>query len=128
MNLKAAFSKLSRCFISICLLSTLLVTSMGSPLAEEQPQQAATASPPSFDEIRSSLDEAEKAIGREDVSADSLVELRDTINAIAAKVREQLEEIEPRAREIEERLKQLGPRPAKDAPPKANRSLKNAKS
>ena len=63
------------------------------------------------------LEEVEAAVGREDVSSDVLASLRQSLNAAMDTVRGKIDELEPKARDVEERLKQLGPAPAKDAPP-----------
>ncbi len=117
MKRRVACSVLFVFLLSIFFLGALLVTGSGSAVAEEPNQPTVSTTPSlSFDDVRTSLDEVEKAIGREDISAESLAELRETINGIATKLREQLDEIEPRARETDERLKQLGARPPKDGP------------
>jgi potassium efflux system protein len=90
------------------------------PQAQTQPQgQPEAPTEPSFEDIKKSLDEVEAALDDGNVSAEKLVELREKINALASTLRDNLEEIEPRAREIAERLKQLGPVPPKDGPPES---------
>ena len=65
------------------------------------------------------LVEFEPAVGRDDVSAEALADLRDRLNTAADALRSKLAELAPRVHDVEERLKQLGPAPAKDAPPEA---------
>jgi small-conductance mechanosensitive channel len=86
----------------------------GQPAADP-PAPAALSS----DQIKMALDTAEAAINDENVSSEKLVELRETISTLALALRSSCEEIEPRAREIAERLKQLGPAPPKDGPPES---------
>jgi potassium efflux system protein len=81
--------------------------------------RAEQAEATSLDSIKTTLDEIEEAVGREDVSQEALVELRQKLNATADDLRGKVDELEPRVGEAEERLKQLGPAPAKDAPPEA---------
>ena len=94
-------------------LLTMLMASGG--LAEEaKPADASAAA--SFDVIKTEIDAVESAIDDKSVSAERLVELRQKTNELAASLRETLQEIEPRAADAAERLKQLGPAPARDAP------------
>jgi len=67
--------------------------------------------------IKDTLDEIEATVGRDDVTAEALAGVRQNLNAAMDTLRGKIDEIEPRARDLEERLKQLGPPPAKDAPP-----------
>jgi small-conductance mechanosensitive channel len=72
-----------------------------------------------LDAIKGSVEEIEHAVGRDDISAEELADLRQKLNAAAEALRAKIDEIEPRAQEVDERLKQLGPLPAKDAPPES---------
>jgi potassium efflux system protein len=112
MNFVTAFARLLNGFVIVLLLSMLTVS---GGFAEERTTTDAS-SPPSFDAIKNSLDEAESTIEDQAVSAEKLAELRQKINDLAGTLREKLQEIEPRAREVADRLKQLGPAPGKDAP------------
>jgi len=78
-----------------------------------------SSGPPSFDEIKATVDEIEQAVARPDVTAEELAGLRPKINAAADALRDVIDEFEPRVQEAGERVKQLGPPPAKDAPPEA---------
>ena len=80
---------------------------------------AEPAEEPSLESIKTTLDEIEEAVGRDDVTQETLVELRQKLNATADTLRGKIDELEPRVNEAEERLKQLGPAPAKDAPPES---------
>jgi potassium-dependent mechanosensitive channel len=71
----------------------------------------------SLEQIKTSLDEIEADIGRDDITSEALADLRQKLNAAADALKGKIEELEPRTREVEERLKQLGPAPAKDAAP-----------
>ena len=79
--------------------------------------RAEPAEGPSLEEIKTTLDQVEEAVGRDDVTQEALVELRQKLNAATDTLRDKIDDLEPRVREAEERLKQLGPAPAKDAPP-----------
>jgi len=74
---------------------------------------------PSLEQIKTTLDQIEEAAGRDDVAQEALVELRQKLNTATDALRDKIDDLEPRAREAEERLKQLGPAPAKDAPPES---------
>src|SRR5262249_5219168 len=67
--------------------------------------------------IKDTLDEIEATVGRDDVTAEALAGVRQKLNAAMDTLRGKIDEVEPQARDVEERLKQLGPAPAKDAPP-----------
>jgi potassium efflux system protein len=81
--------------------------------------KAASAEPPSLESIKSSLDEIESAVGGDDITAETLAGFRQTLNTATDALREKIDELEPRTHEVEERLKQLGPAPVKDAPPES---------
>ncbi len=83
----------------------------GKAWGEEQPAEAAA-----LEQLKASLDEIEAAIGREDITAEALQEMRRSLTTATDTIRGKIEELEPRVRELEERLKQLGPAPEKDAP------------
>jgi potassium-dependent mechanosensitive channel len=92
----------------------LLAGGAGTRHAWAEPAEAG-----SLESIKSTLDEIEAALGREDVTADMLAGFRQSLNTATDAVRAKVDELEPRLRELEERLKQLGPAPAKDAPPES---------
>jgi potassium efflux system protein len=71
----------------------------------------------SLEGLRTQLDEIEAALGRDDTTPEALAGLRAKLNAATDALRANIDELEPRAHEVEERLKQLGPAPGKDAPP-----------
>ena len=98
--------------VQIMAVAVLAVTA-----AWAQPQDTRPPVPAANAEAKTALDEIEAALGREELGADELAALRGKLNATADALRANIEDIEPRAREAEERLKQLGPAPAKDAPP-----------
>src|SRR5262249_3023925 len=81
--------------------------------------RAEASDAPSLETIKTSLDEIETAVGREDVTAETLADLRQRLNAATDVLKGKIAGVEPRASEVEERLKQLGPAPAKDAPPES---------
>ena len=90
--------------------------------------RAEPAEGPSLEEIKTTLDQVEEAVGRDDVTQEALVELRQKLNAATDTLRDKIDDLEPRVREAEERLKQLGPAPAKDAPPESRRSPTSVRS
>src|SRR5437660_5893708 len=67
--------------------------------------------------IKASLGEIEAALGRDDITAEELAGLREKVNTASDALRAAMDELEPRAHDAEERLKQLGPAPGKDASP-----------
>jgi small-conductance mechanosensitive channel len=69
--------------------------------------------------IKTSVDEIEAVLGREDTTAEALAQLREKLNGATDALHSGIDELEPKAHEAEERLKQLGPAPAKDAPPES---------
>jgi potassium efflux system protein len=96
---------------------TSLFALVGAGLADHARAQSSDTT--SLEEIKTSLEEMEQTVGRDDVTAEALAELRQRLNSAMDALRASIDELEPRAREAEERLKQLGPAPAKDAPPEA---------
>src|SRR5215210_4806903 len=101
--------------LSIAVLLGLVVACFG--FCGPSPVLAQGAEAQTVDSAKTVLEEVEAAVGREDVSSDTLASLRQTLNAAMDTVRGKIDEFEPKARDVEERLKQLGPTPAKDAPP-----------
>jgi small-conductance mechanosensitive channel len=89
----------------------------GALVAASAPAEPAEG--PSLEQIKTSLDEIEEEAGRDDVTQEALVELRQKLNTAADALRDKIDELEPRVREADERLKQLGPAPAKDAAPES---------
>ncbi len=81
--------------------------------------RAEPAEATSLDSIKATLDEVEETAGREDITQETLVDLRQKLNTAADDLRGKVDDLEPRVGEAEERLKQLGPAPAKDAPPES---------
>ena len=82
-------------------------------------ESSAPPEAPTLESIKSSLDEIETGVDREDVTAEMLAGFRQTLNATTDSLRGKIEELEPRANELHQRLDQLGPPPAKDAPPES---------
>jgi small-conductance mechanosensitive channel len=115
MTIRRTWLTIGRQFVLWSLTGAFLVA---SAVLDRGPwgQPSETAS---IDSIKSSLDEIEAAIGRDDVTAEALSGARQSLNSAAEALRSKIDELEPRAREAEERLKQLGPEPAKDAPPES---------
>jgi potassium efflux system protein len=98
-------------------LQVMAVTGFAT-LAGAQPQDA--TKPPgaaAIAQTKAALDEIEQALSRDDITAEALAALRQKLNETADALRATIDDIEPRANEAEERLKQLGPPPGKDAAP-----------
>ncbi len=98
-------------------LQVMAVTGFAT-LAGAQPQDA--TKPPgaaAIAQTKAALDEIEQALSRDDITAEALAALRQKLNDTADALRATIDDIEPRANEAEERLKQLGPPPGKDAAP-----------
>lgn len=100
--------------LGVSILLALLLACFGASTPRAQSE---AAEPASLESARATLDEVEAAIAREDITSDALAGLRQNLNAAIDTIRGKIGELEPKAGEIEERLKQLGPAPAKDAPP-----------
>jgi small-conductance mechanosensitive channel len=81
--------------------------------------RAQSSNTTSLEQIKTQLDDIEAALGRDDITAEALASLRQKLNSATDALRATIDELEPRAREVEERLKQLGPAPGKDAPPES---------
>jgi small-conductance mechanosensitive channel len=105
-------------------LAALLVFALGaaSPMAQEQarPAPAATASAPgpaqaAIDAARASLDQIEATLERPLGEAE-LTELRNRLDPLRDSLTTALATIEPRLAEARDRLTQLGPKPADNAP------------
>ena len=80
-------------------------------------EQSSADDPAGFEAIRLLLDRMEVTLKREGLSAQTLYDLGQTLNPARDELRGQIADLEPKFAQIEERLKQLGPPPAKDAPP-----------
>jgi potassium efflux system protein len=114
MTIRQIRAAVGRQLVLWSLLAAVLAAGTGhAPKAwgEEQAAEAAA-----LEQLKASLDEIEASIGREDVMAEALAEMRRSLTAATDTIRGKIEELEPRVRELEERLKQLGPAPEKDAP------------
>jgi potassium-dependent mechanosensitive channel len=80
---------------------------------------AQSSEEPSLEDIKKSLDEIESTVDSEDITGETLAGFRDKLNSATDILRKKIDWLEPRAREAEDRLKELGPAPAKDAPPES---------
>jgi potassium efflux system protein len=95
---------------AILLTASVLLT---SAVAEE----SSADDPAAFEAIRLLLDRIEVTLKREGLSAQALYDLGQTLNPARDQLRGRIADLEPKFAQIEERLKQLGPPPGKDAPP-----------
>jgi potassium efflux system protein len=80
---------------------------------------AQSSDEPSLEDIKKSLDEIESTVDSEDITGETLAGFRDKLNSATDILRKKIDWLEPRAREAEDRLKELGPAPVKDAPPES---------
>jgi potassium-dependent mechanosensitive channel len=112
MAIRRTWLAIGRGVALLMLTSALLVA--GAVPGRDAWAQPAEA--PSVESLKKSLDEIEQTLGGDDITADTLAGFRQTLNSAADALRAKIEELEPRAREAQERLEQLGPAPAKDAP------------
>jgi small-conductance mechanosensitive channel len=114
MTIRRIWLALGRQAVFWAVAGALLV----STAAVDKPARAESSEPPSLETIKSSLDAVESAVDSEDATAETLASFRQTLNIAADTLRAKIdEELQPRVSEMEQRLKQLGPAPAKDAPP-----------
>jgi small-conductance mechanosensitive channel len=101
-----------RQFVLWTLTGALLLASAGF----DRSAWAQSSEEPSIEDIKKSLDEIESAVDSEDITSETLAGFRDKLNSATDILRKKIDWLEPRAREAEDRLKELGPAPAKDAP------------
>jgi small-conductance mechanosensitive channel len=73
--------------------------------------------PAGFEAIRLLLERVEVTLKREGLSAQTLYDLGRTLSPARDELHGRIADLEPKFAQIEERLKKLGPPPAKDAPP-----------
>ena len=104
-----------RQFVLWTLAGALLFASAGF----DRGAWAQSSEEPSLEDIKKSLDEIESTVDSEDITGETLAGFRDKLNSATDILRKKIDWLEPRAREAEDRLKELGPAPAKDAPPES---------
>jgi small-conductance mechanosensitive channel len=80
-------------------------------------EQGSDSDPAGFEAIRLLLERVEGTLKREGLSAQTLYDLGRTLNPARDELHGRIADLEPKFAQIEERLKKLGPPPAKDAPP-----------
>jgi small-conductance mechanosensitive channel len=81
-------------------------------------QQSAPPTPlSSLESLRLTLDELELSANRDDLSAAAIVDLQKQLVPLRDQLHETRAQVEPQAARIADRLKELGPPPAKDAAP-----------
>jgi small-conductance mechanosensitive channel len=102
----------------LLLLSLVAMLADGPPRAADQPEtRPAAALSQQLEPIRLTLDQLEAGAGREGLTDDMLVNLRDQVVPLRDDLRGKAAELEPRLTQIDGRIKELGAPPAKDAPP-----------
>ena len=120
MRFRRAVPRVARHLCLHTLILVLLASSAGlASRAWAQPSQSSSSQAPALESIKTSVDEIEAVLGREDTTAEALAQLREKLNGATDALHAGIDELEPKAHEAEERLKQLGPAPAKDAPPES---------
>ncbi len=96
-----------------------------SPSAAQAAAEAERAAPGAapqlakLEPLRSQLDDVQEALRQEHLPPDTLAKLRQTTLSVAQTLAEHIAALEPRVADVQARLKQLGPAPAKDAPAEA---------
>jgi hypothetical protein len=80
----------------------------------------------SLEQIKTSLDEIEADIGRDDITSEALADLRQKLNAAADALKGKIEELEPRTREVGS-VSSSAPRRRRTRRPKPPRSPVNAR-
>lgn len=110
-------SRLCRTLVSACLSAFAIVFVASQLLAQTPAQTAAPPRDPS-EQAKVTLDQIEAALDR-GLSGDELVELKRKLDPIREALAAALAEVEPRLAEARDRLSQLGPKPADNAPPEA---------
>jgi potassium efflux system protein len=101
--------------IALCALA-LAAAALMTPALAQQPQLVTPAPPAALEPFRLELDQIEAAVGREGIGDDALAELRDRVAGVREGLRGRADALEPQLKEIDTRLKQLGPAPAATAP------------
>ncbi|MBX6424488.1 MAG: mechanosensitive ion channel family protein [Variibacter sp.] len=111
MRLRFAWRSAARRLLPLALLAALVLA--GAPSLG---QNAASGDSAAIEAAKVALDRIENTLGRGELSAKQLGDLRAALAETRDALRAKLEDLEPRMAEAEERLKQLGPPPPKDAP------------
>ena len=101
-------------FAHIALCALALVAA--APIAPALAQQPQLAAPAALEPFRLELEQIETAVGREGIGDDALAELRDRVAGVREGLRGRADSLEPQLKEIDTRLKQIGPAPAATAP------------
>jgi potassium-dependent mechanosensitive channel len=105
---------------SACIRLVLVVIACVLALAAASPgiaQQPAAGDPAQLETIKLELDRIETTLKREGLPIQALYDLGQSLNPVRDELRGRIAEVEPRLAQADARLKQLGPAPAKDAPP-----------
>ena len=94
-----------------------IVVSVTVALSTAAAQQSSPHDPAELEAIRLLLDRIEGTLRREGLSVQALYDLGQTLNPTRDDLHARVADLEPQFAQVEARLKQLGPPPAKDAPP-----------
>ncbi len=114
----AGASSMSRRFACLHWVRTLgAVISIAAVLVSSAVAQDAASDPSNLEAVRLLLDRIEVTLKREGLSAQTIYDLGQTLNPARDDLRARIAELEPQVAQADARLKQLGPPPAKDAPP-----------
>lgn len=104
-----------RCIMRpLVLAAVLFCVALAAVPSHGQPAAASDAA--IIDAAKRTLDRIELALGRDNVSALELAEQRAAVATARDNLRAVLDRLEPRLAEAQERVKQIGAPPAKDAP------------
>ena len=120
MRFRRAVPEVARHLCFRTLIVVVLASGAGVATAAWAEGSQSEPSPASvLESIKTSVDEIEAALGREDITAEELAGVREKLNTTTDSLHTRIDELEPKAHKAEERLKQIGPAPAKDAPPES---------
>ena len=113
----AGASSMSRRFCLHWVRTLGAVISIAAVLVSSAVAQDAASDPSNLEAVRLLLDRIEVTLKREGLSAQTIYDLGQTLNPARDDLRARIAELEPQVAQADARLKQLGPPPAKDAPP-----------
>ena len=100
-------------------LALVLIAAFSGGISRLAAQSPAQAEISALEPIRLNINQIESAIRRGGLSINAIDEFSRRLSPVRDDLRNRIGELEPRLAQIDERLKQLGPAPAKDAAPEA---------